>query len=268
MKKIDLDEIRKIQLDILIQVDKFCREHKLRYSLGYGTLIGAVRHKGFIPWDDDIDIMMPRPDYERFLKEFEKTPPLSHLAILNYRNNDITPITWTKVTDSRTIIFAPNRKAAVFIDIFPIDGAPEDEKVVEYVKETYKRRCYVMRKRRSYKYGKNILKRYIKYIGKQILYPKSREWAIREYEEYVHSYPFDTSPNTGLLFLTINYEMLVMPAGIFKNYRTIEFEGHEFMCISDYDTCLRNLYGDYMKFPPKEKQVRGHDYPTFWLEKD
>ena len=265
MRKIDLNEIRRIQLDILIQVDKFCRENGIRYSLAYGTLIGAVRHKGFIPWDDDIDIIMPRPDYERFLKGFYGK--ISYLGIKNYRNDDITSITWTEVIDIRTIMYAKNIKTSVFIDVFPIDGAPENNKVMEHIKETYKRRCYVIRKRRSYKYGKNKLKRYFKYIGKQLLYPKSRERAIREYEEYVFSYPFETSPNAGMLW-SKNDPNEIMSVEIFKNYRTIEFEGHEFMCISDYDTILKRQYGDYMEFPPKEKQVRGHDYPTFWLEKD
>ena len=265
MKRIDFDEIKKIQLDILIQVDKFCRENGIRYSLGYGTLLGAVRHKGFIPWDDDIDIMMPRPDYNRFLREFNGKNV--YLKIQNYRHDDITPITWTKICDIRTIMYASKMQTSVFIDVFPIDGAPEDVKTEQHIKETYKRKYYVIRKRRSYKYGKNILKRYLKYIGKQILYPKSRERAIREYEEYVLSYPFESSPNVGILWLRTSREMLVMPARIFKSYSTIEFEGHGFMCISDYDTCLRNMYGDYMKLPPKDQQVRGHDYPAFWLEK-
>lgn len=263
MKKIDFDEIKKIQLDILIQVDKFCRERNLRYSLAYGTLIGAVRHSGYIPWDDDIDIMMPRPDYEKFLKEFGgKT---TYLGIKNYRNDDITSITWTEVIDTRTVMFASNMKTSVFIDVFPIDGAPENNKVMEHVKETYKRRYYVIRKRRSYKYGNNVFKRYIKYIGKQILYPKTRKRAIREYEEYVISYPFDTSPNAGIPGGKYKCN-LIMPANTFKDYREIKFEGHDFMCISNYDTYLRNTYGDYMKLPPKEQQVRGHDHAAYWVE--
>lgn len=264
MRKIDLNEMKRIQIDILIQVDSFCREHNLRYSLAYGTLIGAVRHKGFIPWDDDIDIMMPRPDYEKFLTEFEKTPPLSYLTIQNYRNNDITSITWTKICDTRTIMYASNMQTSVFIDVFPIDGAPENNKVMEHVKETYKRRYYVIRKRRSYKYGNNVFKRYIKYIGKQILYPKTRKRAIREYEEYIISYPFDTSPNAGIPGGKNKYS-LIMPTDVFKNYREIKFEGYDFMCISDYDTYLRNTYGDYMVLPPEDQRCR-HNFPVYRID--
>ena len=69
MRKItDLKELKKIELDILLYIDRICREHNLLYYMAYGTLLGAVRHKGFIPWDDDIDIVMPRPDYEKLIK--------------------------------------------------------------------------------------------------------------------------------------------------------------------------------------------------------
>lgn len=262
MKEIDLNEKREIQLGILIQVDKFCREHGLRYSLAYGTLIGAVRHGGYIPWDDDIDIMMPRPDYEKFLTEFEENPPLPYLGVKNYRNDNVTAITWTEVIDKRTVMYATSMLTSVYIDVFPIDGAPEDDRRIDYIEEMLKRRHYMIRKRKSYKYGKNKFKMYAKYIIKNILYPRSREWAIREYEEYVLSYPFETSPNAGRPWSTLVPEAL-MPTGIFKKYTTIEFEGHNMMCIVEYDTYLKRMYGDYMTPPPENQRV-GHNHASYW----
>ena len=81
MKAISQEEIRSIQIAILNSVDAFCRKNNLKYSLAYGTLIGAVRHKGFIPWDDDIDIIMPRPDYDRFVAKYKD----SVYDVLSYR---------------------------------------------------------------------------------------------------------------------------------------------------------------------------------------
>ena len=100
-KTIIMEELRAIQLDILDKIHAFCTERGIRYSLGGGTLLGAVRHKGYIPWDDDIDIMLPRPDYDRFLKEFEgKYAELN----LQYYGNDITCcIPFAKVYDNRTV---------------------------------------------------------------------------------------------------------------------------------------------------------------------
>lgn len=262
MRSISLDEIRSLQLDALLHVDRFCREKGLRYSLAYGSLIGAVRHGGFIPWDDDIDIMMPRPDYERFLKEFGGY--VSHLRIQNYHTDNVTAITWTKICDTRTVVYALNMQTHVFIDVFPIDGAPDDAKKKQYVNEVLKRREYVVKKRKSYKYGSNKVKAYVKYMLKSIIYPRSRDWAIRRYEEYYSSFPFETSPNAG--WVEYDDQKDIMPTDIFKNYTTMSFEGHEFMCIVDYDKFLSSIYGDYMTFPPKEQQVRGHEDAAYWVD--
>lgn len=123
-KKLSNEEIRMIQLDILQKVHDFCIERKLRYSLSYGTLIGAVRHKGFIPWDDDIDIMMPRPDYDRFMHEFDGT--YNNLYVQNFENDD----TWTffqgKVYNSHTICKEnASYSKHLFIDVFPCDALPQ-----------------------------------------------------------------------------------------------------------------------------------------------
>lgn len=263
MRKIGLDEFRKVSLNILLEIDKFCHANDIRYSLMYGTLLGAVRHKGFIPWDDDIDIMMPRPDYERFIKTFPGT--VYYLRLENYDTDDLTPISWTKVCDVRTVTYTPSMQTSVFVDVFPIDGAPDDEHVEEHIRETIKRRNYVIKKRKSYKYGKNRFVAYAKYVIKCFLYPKNRRRAIAEYESYILSHPFDMSPNAGrpgFWFQPLD----IMPAKVFKEYETILFEGHEVMCIKDYDTFLRRTYGDYMKLPTKEQQVRWHDYPTYWLD--
>ena len=129
MRKIDEDELKSIELDILKDVANFCDENGLRYYLCGGTLLGAIRHKGFIPWDDDIDIIMPRPDYIKFAELYNKRDsPYRTDSLLTDKN-------WTsafaEVQDTRTIKiysdFSLPQERGVSIDLFPIDGAPENE---------------------------------------------------------------------------------------------------------------------------------------------
>ena len=125
MREIQFEEMKKIELNILIYFTEVCEENNLRYYLGGGTLLGAVRHKGFIPWDDDIDVMMPRPDFQKLLS----------LSINNENYNIIKPGTagyyynFAKLVDTRTILEEKGIKRidglGVYIDIFPLDGMPE-----------------------------------------------------------------------------------------------------------------------------------------------
>lgn len=126
-KQLTTEEVKKMNLDILSVVADFCEKNGLRYWLYYGTLIGAIRHNGYIPWDDDIDIIMPRPDYEKFLKSFNQTSGSKYQVI----EDRITPgyhTTFAKVHNPKTIIeseFSNEMAFGVFIDIFPFDGVKD-----------------------------------------------------------------------------------------------------------------------------------------------
>ena len=126
MKLLSHEEIHSRLTDILIAVDEFCESEGIRYSMAYGTLLGAVRHKGFIPWDDDIDILMPRPDFDRFVSSF-KHP--SYECLYNKTGEDSHFVHFfAKVHDTRTISYEKNASASRFglnIDVFPVDGKPE-----------------------------------------------------------------------------------------------------------------------------------------------
>ena len=118
MKKITPEEIKKIQLDLLIQFAEFCKKNNLYYCLAYGTLLGAIRHKGFIPWDDDIDVIMPRPDYEKFCKLVAEKKIATSL-----QNNSTYP--FVKIIDTRTLVrerFAQKEEVGIWIDVFVLDG--------------------------------------------------------------------------------------------------------------------------------------------------
>ena len=127
-KNINLEELKKIQFDILKKVAAFCEKNKIKYYLGYGTLLGAVRHKGYIPWDDDIDIIMPRPDYLRFIEIFNKSTPSPELKVLSHYIDKNHPYPFIKLINTKTKQVSHSSikyDMGVCIDIFPLDGLPK-----------------------------------------------------------------------------------------------------------------------------------------------
>ena len=134
MKRISFEEAKRVELDILLHVAKFCDEHGLRYFLAYGTLIGAVRHKGFIPWDDDIDIQMPREDYEKLLELYPKeNTDEKYFLLAPEMKGAHHP--YAKIIDTRTVKkelgAKKNNPLGVDIDVFPLDGQPDGDKEFE-----------------------------------------------------------------------------------------------------------------------------------------
>lgn len=257
-KEITLEEMRAIQLDMLIKVDAFCRKRGLRYSLGGGTLLGAVRHHGYIPWDDDIDIMMPRPDYEIFLKEFEVG---SHLVVQSYLNDDTYSFLFAKVYDNRTVLIEEGAINGIYIDVFPIDGAPSEKDWYSYIEKMDKLQRQLQKVTKFYKFqNKKFLK--LKYWIKYIYYP-SREKTIKRLDSFFNSYTFEESLFAGAITGRYGKNEL-MSAEIFRNYTTMQFEGFFFSCITNYDSYLTKHYGDYMQIPSKEKQISNHSFIAYW----
>ena len=135
MKIITSEELKAIQLDLLQKTADFCKENGIRYYLCGGTLLGAIRHKGYIPWDDDIDISMPRPDYDRFISMFNK--PENDYQVIDMSNNKKYGLPFAKVHDTRTFVDElqyTKDQFGVYIDIFPIDGVGEDEQVLRILR--------------------------------------------------------------------------------------------------------------------------------------
>ena len=134
MKSVNVNELREIQLSILDSVAEFCEKNNIKYFLAYGTLIGAVRHKGYIPWDDDIDIIMPRTDYEKFINDFNNFS--NDYKVYTVNNTEWFPFPYAKVSYENSIIKElsdnmKNHNIGINIDLFPIDGVPKDEKLIK-----------------------------------------------------------------------------------------------------------------------------------------
>lgn len=262
MKKepIPLEKIKKIQLELLDSVDKFCVEHHIKYSLAFGTLLGAVRHGGYIPWDDDIDIMMTRENYNRFREEYQS----ECYPFVDMKTDENHPVPLGKVYDSSTFFYYKKtirRKYGVFIDIFPIDNMPEDidvrtkwiKKVNHYIKLNYiKCNSWGL----ILNSNKNVLKKLF-FCAIKLL--TSSKYIHKRLENLYIKYENEDTNYVGAAMI-FNYMDVwrVYPKSCFNEYGRMMFEGKEYMAICDYDTFLKIRYGDYMKLPPENERVPKH----------
>lgn len=266
MQKMNLEQLKKVELDILIEIDRFCREHGIKYSLGGGTLLGAVRHKGFIPWDDDIDLNMTRDNYDRFIALFSREK--GRYRVITYQNNPQYKYLFAKVVDTNTILVEdhnfPVDDLGVFVDIFPIDSLDDtkDEAIAKLKKIKFRRfLCVAASWKHFYiNHNKNILRQ----IPRFAFFLLSRLVDVRKINEWIESvFPFDETKAYWGCVCGSYEEREVMKREVFTQYIEMEFEGHAFMGIKEYDTYLSNLYHHYMEIPPKEKRVAHHTFKAY-----
>ena len=258
-----LREVQNAELEILVRFDEFCKKHGLHYVLYYGTLLGAVRHHGFIPWDDDIDVAMPRPDYERMLELYydEHADLGENLFMLSGEHDDDFAFAYAKIARSDSEILPESKLYehegdGIWIDIFPIDGFPPKEEQGEYLKKLgeYRRdigRAITIPGTVRGKEGK------LKALARIPVVAAAHAVGYRKYRdeliELAKTYPFDTSEYVGLATWNDNSEALVMKHDAFVKYTTLPFEGYDFPVFEDYDDFCTRRYGkNYMELPPEE----------------
>lgn len=261
MEQICLEEIKKIELDILSYVDNVCKENGLRYFLCGGTLLGAIRHKGFIPWDDDIDIIMPRPDYDKLL-EIIKSNTESKYKLLSIDQKDYY-YNFSKIVDSETELhenaFQDIENLGVYIDIFPLEGMPLDEKLC---KKHFKKIDKVRKRINSFAIPKpKIRKNLFEYFKSIYYYTANKKASLTEFQNkylnLVRQYDYN---NSTIVYATGGaYGMRdIFSKELFLEVINVEFEGHYFYAPKEYDRYLKGLYGNYMELPPINKRVSNH----------
>ena len=267
MKKLNLEELKKIQVEILDVVDSFCEKNQINYWLDCGTLIGAIRHKGYIPWDDDIDIGMLREDYNKFMNIFNEQN--DRYKFYSIENNKDFLFQFGKVLDTKTILYEPNKekgiKLNVNIDVFVYDNAPDDENQCQ---KMFQKRdlLYKLRFAQLYRdaYDKTSLKKkimrfflniYLKFLPKNYYTRK----VVENSKRYINC-------DTKRVGNFVSISKFVCDKEIFKEFVKVEFEGKKYPAPVGYDEWLRNIYGDYMQLPPVEKRVGHHEFEAYQLE--
>lgn len=266
MERIGKEELKKIQLNILKQVASFCEKQNINYSLYGGTLLGAVRHKGYIPWDDDIDISMPRPEYERFIKEFHLIGD-TYLKIHDISINNNYPYPFIKVSDERTLFVEHsdiNYTLGVNIDIFPIDGLPRSENKSNYImrKSTLYRNLIDLKRIKIHK-DRKLHKNAFLIIARLILFFVPEVFLLNRINALTTKNDYENSNFVGNIVWGYGSKERCLKT-FYCDYLFLEFEGYYFQTMIGYEGYLTNVFGNYMQLPPKEEQIAHHSYKAFY----
>ncbi len=273
MNYLSIDEIHKEEVKILKKFISFCDENNLTYYICGGTLLGAIRHKGFIPWDDDIDVMMPRKEFEKLEKLLNEKNFDKNLNFISYDNNSL-PYPFGKVINTNIKIDETCSKNEyeqfLWIDIFPMDGIPEDTRECEkFYKKIlrYRKLLLILYAEDNYidNFSKTCLKRIFKKIIRVLFRKNYKEKIASKLDKMVKTYDFEDSKYVGGVAWGYGPQEKMLKENI-KNCE-VDFEKMKVNTISCYETYLTNLYGDYMKLPPVEKRIT-HEMKVYRIGED
>lgn len=268
-----LNEIKNCTLDILKWVSVFCDEHNIKWWLCGGTLLGAVRHRGFIPWDDDIDIMLPRSDYEKLFRMF---PNNGRYLFLTSENTNDFPYAYGKIIDTETIKLEPlpkkYQKIGVDIDVFPIDNFPENDIDSLLLCDAIANRQDKLQRMLA-RFSKRST--FIKTIGYNLIlfpYILLRKSNIVNVAKFTHEiqdlsqkYNGEETGYKGIIAIAHYGIKEKNESEVYAQTVNVVFEGNEYPAPIGFQAYLRRLYGDnYMQLPPIEKRVTHHSYKAFW----
>jgi lipopolysaccharide cholinephosphotransferase len=262
MEKLTDNEIKESLVNLLKEFDSICKKYNLRYSLDAGTLIGAVRHKGFIPWDDDIDVTMPREDYEKLLSlQYQD----DNFEIKSYRYTKDYYYIFSKIIDKRTLLIEDSRaekNMGIYVDIFPQDFFDDIEDFNKGCAKKLRTKAFIdhLGANTSYKESKNIFR----FIAKNIVHLFLNPFRIK----IINHIENRSKSSKGKYCINLVYDSntndkAVSKAEIWNNLEYLDFENIKVLGFKDYDRYLRARYGEYMEFPPIEQQVGHHNYVAY-----
>ena len=265
----DIREIQQMELGIMEYIHEVCQKIGVKYFLAYGSLIGAVRHKGFIPWDDDMDICMLREDYEK-LQDYLIANPDERYEVMSYKNNLNYVYPFMKVQDNQTYLLEEDVRIdsnmGIYVDIFPVDGYEDDSVFKDKMTRLIKKRqlsCYTFK---GITNTKSLLNSLIRYISVIIFYFTNTNKYIRGIDELAKSRKVDDYELVDyLIYKDMNKP--VWKREWLKQTIMGVFEGKEFMIPKNYHEILTSDYGDYTQLPPVELRFSHHDFQLWKIIK-
>lgn len=267
MKELSLQELKDIEFEILKMFDAFCKENNIRYFISHGTLLGAIRYKGFIPWDDDVDLLIPREDYNRLLALFEDN---ERYRLYAYEKDPEYLFPIAKLCDMTTrkdeFSYEHGVDLGVDIDLFPLDAWDDDlEKAKQEAKYIKRNMFYLSLSKLKKPDSLNPLKRFVK--GVLMIYCKmmGSKYFIKKILKASCKEGQQGNNYLGCKAWCVYGERGIIPTEVFAETIDIEFEGEFFPAPKGYDTYLTCLYGDYLPEPPKEKQKTHHSFKAYKL---
>lgn len=255
MRKLSLEEIKAVEVDILDHISAICKKKNLRYFLAYGTLIGAIRHNGFIPWDDDIDIAMPREDYEQLIEILKSQRGNSKYDCL-VPLEDGYYYEFAKVIDTSTIVQEQatiSSRCGVWIDIFPLDGLKKEDKLSHF-KLLLLNRCRAASVNRRFPHKTKGVVAIFEYLFWKICRIVGHKTFLKRSLRLSKKYKYDECEYIGFAssYPANNKYMLKR---WFEGKVEVTFENKKFVAPTGYDEYLTTQYGDYMQLPPEDKRI-------------
>lgn len=272
MQLISMREVQKGSLEILKKIDAVCNQLGLKYCLAYGTLIGAIRHKGFIPWDDDIDIMMPRKDYDILVHYFiEHRKELSPFEIINPQVNELCPYTISRISDSRYQLDVDNEKdygIGLFVDVYPLDGVGNTIEEYSKLKNTSSRfasMCFLSTRQIVKRENtKSTLKYIIKFPAFIVAKLLGKKFFMKKLYDMAAKCDYENSKYIGCIIWASDDGLRgIFPKEWFNEMIDVEFEGNLFKAPKEYDKVLTHGYGNYMQLPPERDRIAHHYYDAY-----
>lgn len=255
-----LQKLHLTQFEILKVIDNICCKNNIKYSLYAGTLLGAVRHKGFIPWDDDLDVCMSRDEYDRFIELWTKNPPEGYIL----QNKDNAPgftQSFTKITKNHTTFLSSYGEcvegfhAGIFVDIFPIDHIPNGK--MERCLFFWRCMRYQLYTREFIPPKENLAVKMVSKIFLTIVPKNKRKKHRKNLENKILKYNRNKQLST-VSIETVATMVRPLPPSLLDEFTSLEFEGEKFMCFKAWDEYLTLRYQDYMQFPIEEERVWKH----------
>lgn len=265
----DVSEIQQMELGIMEYIHDVCQKIGVKYFLAYGSLIGAVRHQGFIPWDDDMDICMLREDYEK-LQDYLIANPDERYEVMSYKNNLNYVYPFMKVQDNHTYLLEEDVRIdsnmGIYVDIFPVDGYEDDVEFKNKMTKLIKKRqlsCYTFK---GITNTKSVLNSLLRYVSVIIFYFTNTNKYVAQIEELAKSHKVsDYEQVDYLIYKDMNKP--VWRREWLEQATTGTFEGKEFTIPKNYHEILTSDYGDYMQLPPVEQRVSHHDFKLWKIIK-